>query len=155
MTLQGNNLYVAGLVGTTHVIAVYDATTGTLLKPNVALGLSASPAGIAVGGNHLFVSASFDHIAEYDATTGNLIASSFATVYEGGSLAIFGGDLLCAPYDRAPISEFDATTGAPVNSDFVSLQRPDDGVFSFALQLQQFQNHRPQRCRLAPWPFAV
>ena len=77
--------------------------------------------GLAVKGNHLFVSVfggnsgAIPGIAEYNATTGALINASFASVNEPEGIAIVGNTLYVASYHDEVIYEFDTTTGAKLS----------------------------------------
>ena len=112
-----------------NTIGEYDATTGTTI--NASLITTASPVGIAISGNGLYVSNDSENppgntIGEYNATTGTAINASLITGtlfndVAAVGVALSGNNLYIAQLDDTVISEYNATTGAAINSSLISV----------------------------------
>jgi 6-phosphogluconolactonase (cycloisomerase 2 family) len=122
LAIKGNVLYVTNNYLNSNddvYISEYDATTGTLINANFIQIATGGLYGLAVKGNHLFVSI-YDggpaRVAEYNATTGALINNSFVTtVGNPWGIAVEGNTLFVVSENEEIVYEFDATTAAQLS----------------------------------------
>src|SRR5216684_1197885 len=69
--------------GTSGIVGKYNANSGRTINPNFITGLN-TPDGLAVSGNHLFVSDfGSNTVREYNAKTGAVINANFITGLNG------------------------------------------------------------------------
>ena len=124
LAVSDNHLFV---VYNSTTVGEYDATTGAAINANLITGLLTS-FGLAVSGNHLFVTNFFEStVREYNATTGAAINPRFITgLDEPDGLAVSGNTLFVSSggsglaQPSGNVGEYDASTGTAVNASLIT-----------------------------------
>ncbi len=115
-SLEGQDLYVADK-GNDRV-GEYDAATGQVINADL-VSLTASPTGIAVLGNDLYVEAG-TAIGEYNAATGDMIDSNFIRPTDVPSCIVASGGTIYIAQDF-DVAAYNASNGQLISSDLVTV----------------------------------
>ena len=107
----------------TGIVSKFDATTGIVINTDF-IDNNAPPYGLALSGNHLFVT-SLRGVVEYNAATGTPIDFIVTPQQTSTAIAVSGNQLFVAgdvgtASGSGTVGEYDASTGATINAFFIT-----------------------------------